>query len=53
VLHNFGASGSAASEPLGGLIRDAAGNLYGTTWYGGLYGSGTVFELTGLSASGK
>jgi uncharacterized repeat protein (TIGR03803 family) len=53
VLHNFGASGSAASEPLGGLIRNAAGNLYGTTWYGGLYGSGTVFELTGLPASGK
>ena len=53
VLHNFGSSASDASGPVGGLIRDAAGNLYGTTWYGGLYGSGTVFELTGLSASSK
>ena len=24
---------------------DSAGNLYGTTYYGGAYGYGTVFEL--------
>ncbi len=36
------------SYPTGGLIFDAAGNLYGTTYYGGPYslGYGTVFELT-------
>jgi len=32
--------------PLGGLIFDAAGNLYGTTAEGGFYGGGTAFELT-------
>ena len=29
-----------------GLILDGAGNLYGTTIYGGAYGYGTAFELT-------
>lgn len=31
--------------PNGGLIRDAAGNLYGTTMSGGHGGDGIVFEL--------
>ena len=31
---------------LGGLTFDPAGNLYGVTYNGGEYGSGTVFELT-------
>jgi uncharacterized repeat protein (TIGR03803 family) len=29
-----------------GLVIDKAGNLYGTTYYGGLYGAGNVFELS-------
>jgi len=33
------------SGPEPGVIRDAAGNLYGVTGAGGSYGSGTVFEL--------
>ena len=44
VLHNF--NGTDGSYPLAGLIFDAAGNLYGTTSYGGTYGYGTVFEMT-------
>ena len=44
VLHRFG-KGKDGSEPWGGLIFDAAGNLYGTTKYGGAYGYGTVFEV--------
>lgn len=32
--------------PMGGLIFDGAGNLYGTTARGGANGGGTVFELT-------
>ena len=34
------------AEPIAGLILDAKGNFYGTTAWGGLYGFGTVFELT-------
>lgn len=37
-------------EPAGGLIADAAGNLYGATTYGGLYGAGAIFELSPGSA---
>jgi uncharacterized repeat protein (TIGR03803 family) len=32
--------------PLDKLLRDSAGNLYGTTWGGGAYGQGNVFKLT-------
>ena len=32
--------------PMGSLVMDAKGNLYGTTWAGGMYGAGTVFKLT-------
>ena len=45
VLHNFG-SGTDGSYPQAGLVFDAAGNLYGTTYEGGTYGLGTAFELT-------
>jgi uncharacterized repeat protein (TIGR03803 family) len=31
--------------PYGGLVRDASGNLYGTTYYGGTMGFGTVYGL--------
>jgi uncharacterized repeat protein (TIGR03803 family) len=30
---------------MGGLIFDASGNLYGTTYDGGAYGYGAAFEL--------
>ena len=45
VLHNF--AGAADGElPWGGLIRDAAGNLYGSTPYGGgEVSEGTVFKV--------
>ena len=45
VLHTFSA-GTDGGTPLGGLIRDAAGNLYGTTMAGGTFGFGTVFKIT-------
>jgi uncharacterized repeat protein (TIGR03803 family) len=44
ILHSFGNSGDG-SAPIGRLAFDTAGNLYGTTSYGGAYANGTVFEL--------
>lgn len=44
VLYSF--SGSDGATPMGGLIMDAAGNLYGTTQDGGANGYGSVFEVT-------
>jgi uncharacterized repeat protein (TIGR03803 family) len=43
VLHRF--HGSNGEHPMGGLVLDAEGNLYGTTAEGGKNGSGTVFKL--------
>jgi uncharacterized repeat protein (TIGR03803 family) len=40
VLHSFGGPGGGAS-PYAGVIRDSAGNLYGTTSLGG----GLIYEL--------
>jgi uncharacterized repeat protein (TIGR03803 family) len=51
VLHNFG-SGADGQYPASGLISDAAGNLYGTTIFGGDYQGGTVFELTPTANGG-
>lgn len=45
ILHSFNLNGRDGVNPLAGLIFDAAGNLYGTTSYGGVYSNGTVFEL--------
>jgi len=52
VLHSFSGSGGDGEYPLAGLVRDAAGNLYGTTANGGVYGGacggfgcGTVFKV--------
>ncbi len=42
VLHSFGSDSEDAYPS--GLIRDAQGNLYGTTTNGGAYGDGTIFE---------
>jgi uncharacterized repeat protein (TIGR03803 family) len=46
VLYSFNNDRQDGYEPWAGLIFDAAGNLYGTTYYGGTGGSGTVFELS-------
>ena len=43
VLHGFG--GPDGARPWASLVRDAAGNLYGTTSAGGTFDSGTVFKL--------
>lgn len=49
VLYNFkGSFGSGPIDgqgPMGGLTADSAGNLYGTTPFGGASESGTIFKL--------
>jgi uncharacterized repeat protein (TIGR03803 family) len=46
VLHSFTGGATDGSYPgLGGLIIDAAGNLYGSTSQGGAHNGGTVFKL--------
>ena len=45
VLHSFG-KGNNGARPIGGVITDSDGNLYGTTNQGGADGDGTVFEVT-------
>jgi uncharacterized repeat protein (TIGR03803 family) len=49
VLHQFG-SDSDGQAAYGRVISDAAGNLYGTTSFGGTSGAGIVFELTNPGA---
>jgi uncharacterized repeat protein (TIGR03803 family) len=44
VLFSFDAKDGAT--PMAALTFDSSGNLYGTTEWGGVYGSGTVFELS-------
>ena len=44
LLHSF--VGSDGATPYGGVIRDAKGNLYGTTLEDGSDGNGVVWKLT-------
>jgi|HubBroStandDraft_6_1064221.scaffolds.fasta_scaffold00165_7 uncharacterized repeat protein (TIGR03803 family) len=44
VLYSF-AGGADGASPYAGVIRDEAGNLYGTTTGGGPSGWGTVFKV--------
>jgi uncharacterized repeat protein (TIGR03803 family) len=46
VIHNFTRKGSDGASPYGGPVLDSSGNLYGTTYAGGTYGSGNVYELS-------
>ncbi|HXM60072.1 MAG TPA: choice-of-anchor tandem repeat GloVer-containing protein [Terriglobales bacterium] len=52
VLHNFNDNGTDGYYPYGALIFDKAGNLYGTTVWGGTNNMGTVFELTPKGGGG-
>lgn len=44
VLYSF-TGGADGGYPHSGVIRDAAGNIYGTTYNGGTAGEGVVFKL--------
>lgn len=45
ILHNF--SNGDGYRPESDLIFDSAGNLYGTTVFGGSSGAGTMFKIDG------
>jgi uncharacterized repeat protein (TIGR03803 family) len=45
VLYSFTGTGGDGTLPWGRVVRDSAGNLYGTTINGGTYGSGIVFKV--------
>jgi uncharacterized repeat protein (TIGR03803 family) len=46
VLYSFTGGTADGCYPFGGLLRDKAGNLYGTTEVCGASGIGTVFEVS-------
>jgi uncharacterized repeat protein (TIGR03803 family) len=54
VLYSFCAAASCSDGtlPVGGLVLDSAGNLYGTTLLGGSQDNGVVFQLA-RGAGGK
>jgi len=45
ILHFF-TGGSDGSNPISTMAIDGAGNLYGATYRGGVYGDGVAFEIT-------
>ncbi len=49
TLYTF--TGADGANPYRSLTRDSAGNLYGTTAYGGSYPAGSVFELSQSSTT--
>jgi uncharacterized repeat protein (TIGR03803 family) len=49
ILHQFG-TGVDGAAPMGGLVLDGSGNIYGTTYSGGTKKDGTVFKI---AANGK
>jgi uncharacterized repeat protein (TIGR03803 family) len=46
TLYGFRTDGQEGSNPYSAVTFDSAGNLYGTTGFGGAYGKGVVYELS-------
>ena len=46
VLYRFSLDGSDGQEPEGDLLFDPSGNIYGTTFTGGIHSNGVIYELT-------
>jgi uncharacterized repeat protein (TIGR03803 family) len=52
ILYSFTGGPNDGGYPYGGVVLDAAGNIYGTTTRGGNSGYGTVFELIAAQGEG-
>jgi uncharacterized repeat protein (TIGR03803 family) len=50
VLYSF-TGGADGGEPYSPVVLDSAGNLYGTTYQGGIYNQGVVYEVTPAAAT--
>ena len=46
TIYTFGGFVRDGENPAGNIAMDAAGNIYGSTAFGGLYGGGIVYELS-------
>jgi uncharacterized repeat protein (TIGR03803 family) len=46
VLHAFtGQANGDGDYPLGAVVKDKSGNIYGSTLFGGTSGYGTIFKI--------
>jgi uncharacterized repeat protein (TIGR03803 family) len=48
ILYSFQGGAGDGSDPFSGVVFDVAGNIYGTTIFGGQSNLGTAFELVAL-----
>ena len=46
IIHDFDPANFDGGSPIGGLVQDASGNLFGAADSGGAFGHGTIFELS-------
>ncbi|MGB6633848.1 MAG: choice-of-anchor tandem repeat GloVer-containing protein, partial [Terriglobales bacterium] len=53
ILYSFEGGTSDGYSPFGGIVFDAAGNIYGTTGFGGASGDGIVYELLAPVGAGS
>jgi uncharacterized repeat protein (TIGR03803 family) len=53
VLYSFPDDGSTGSDPIGNIVIDKSGVLYGTTAHGGASFVGLVFSLTPPASAGQ
>jgi uncharacterized repeat protein (TIGR03803 family) len=53
ILYSFKSGPEDGSQPFAGIVFDAAGNIYGTTFSGGESGQGTVYELVAPVGTGS
>ncbi len=53
ILYSFGATSTDGLNPSGPVMQGADGKLYGTTYWGGTPGQGTVYSLTTSGGSYK